>query len=478
MLFGGAWLLGELELTRIAPLILQALAFLFVVRIALNSAYGDPMGGVFKATGTNWPDSFAALGRLFLLNLIWAIPLVILGEGISQMPGQLMMGGGVAGPALLLALAMALLPPLFLVSALAAGSFSDLFDVDHWRSLFAGRLPDATALFATYFGGAVTASAMALLIGASLGNGKPGLTIFFLLVAGSYSLGITMLLLGRLVGGFIRTGHSGVGATELSPEPMPAGDPMVDEGWDPTRSASVFPIAETMTQEASSYTSQKPTAEGEQHDTAPISVGPATSRSVAPAVEQRLADPTPKATVSEVLRHVQRLAETDPERALSELEQHLSRQGPHPMVIGHLAILQDQMGKDEAMRTAQQAADLALSVGNVGVVGELFEVFRQRLFDLRLEPEQWQKVASASQGVGRIESATVLFCHVLENDPSNLASIKGLIQIAEGHLKAEDQTESAVVIYDLLDRMCPDNPFVDFVEAGRQAAERRLQKVR
>jgi hypothetical protein len=501
-LFCGGLLLGLGVLLRsgagsgLMPLVLFVVNSLFLLRIALQSAFGSPHAGFFKDDGSNWPEAVAALGRFLFLNLLWLIPAGLLARGVAQdLPARLMTGGvaGAVGPGLaLLVLSFALLPPLFLIASVSALSFADLLDREQWRSMFAGRGHDVAALIAVYLGGSLGGMGLAYLFAVALGNGKLNAMVAFGVIAGVYSFGVMLLLLGRLVGGFIRVGVVGVDAGASGPKPrasaadsgsvqifgLAAGgvSRAVDSALiEAAAAASAASAAATVAASASARPAPRAGSATPPHATMP---NPPHAGPRAAAVTPEHALP-PKsqlanASVLEVLRANERLARTEPAKALAELDELMAARGRQPQLLARLAALEKQVRPGIALATAREAAQQSCALGSHGAIGDLLEPFADQLDELGLSPEDWLKVAHAQKVLRKLDVATSLYTRLLGLDPGLVPAIKGLVQIADELVRQDAGAEQALAIYDYLDGQCPGHPFREFTDRGREIAERKL----
>ena len=145
----------------------QVIFALFLARIALNAVSGETAGTVFSTVGGGWSEVGRVAARYLALTAAWLLPLVLIGAasggGNEQAlaaammaggePGAMMPGLGGAMTALMAyALLSTLTPPVFLIVAVSAESFGDLFSPDHWRARFSGRLGDLFMVYVSYTG--------------------------------------------------------------------------------------------------------------------------------------------------------------------------------------------------------------------------------------------------------------------------------------------------------------------------------------
>jgi tetratricopeptide (TPR) repeat protein len=179
-------------------------------------------------------------------------------------------------------------------------------------------------------------------------------------------------------------------------------------------------------------------------------------------------------SVLDTLKANERVAEQEPARALHEMRDFLEKRGPHPQLLCRIAVLEQRLGQPEALRTAQEATRLALSVGNVPAMSELLVPFGEQWDELGVDPENWLKLANSQRGTGRTEIARRIYRRLLREDPRSLPAVKGLLQIADTYLKKAETTSRALEVFDELEDLAPQHPFDEYVEQGREEARRRL----
>ena len=184
------------------------------------------------------------------------------------------------------------------------------------------------------------------------------------------------------------------------------------------------------------------------------------------------------ASVVDTLKANEPVCEEDPVRALAEMQEFLEARGPHPQLLSRIAVLQQRLGRPEALETAREAGRLAISLGNTAAVAELLAPFGEQWDALGWDQEHWLKLASSQRSLGYLEMAQRIYRHVLADDPGSLGAIKGLLQIADSYLRQKETRERANEVYDILDELAPDHPFQDYVEMGREKAARPAEAVR
>lgn len=483
------WFLLQSGAARALPLVLQGLLSLILVRVALNSLLGTADGGVFASSGSTWGESVAATARLFLLNLVWSLPAVI----VLRAPQALGLGAGEIGPAQAgLLLGLAVLPALFLIAAVAARSVSDLLDPAFWRALFAGRVGDVVTLYGIFLGGLTLAGMGSMLVATALGAGQPRWTFFLMLVAGSYSAGVFLLLLGRLVGGFVQGAEADAGARDGLPEldsPLadhPLGDPVGGSSVSGHRSAGSKESFASAREDASprpgvSSTQLSDAAAAEGGPTAAWDAVlaedvPAADASSSRRITPVAADGEPRRVPrTERLRANARRAEEDPEGALDEVERWIEQEGPHPLFLIRRSQLRLQRGDgDEA--GLGEAIEAARRTGAVGALADLYLADPERFEDEGFEKGDPLKMAEALLAHRRPADAARLFLRELKDDPGSLAAVKGIIGIADRALERDHEIELTLQLLDDLDAAAPDHGFGDYVAGLREDAERRLAR--
>ncbi len=181
------------------------------------------------------------------------------------------------------------------------------------------------------------------------------------------------------------------------------------------------------------------------------------------------------ASVIDTLKSNEHLAEENPREALDEMLAFLAARGPHALVLSRIAVLKQKLGEEDALSTAKEAAQLALSVGNLSAISETLAPFGEQWDAFELEPEQWTKLAAVQRSTHHFELAQRIYAYLLGEDPNYLRAVKGMLQLADDHLRRPETTEKALRIYDQLQELAPEHPFEDYVEMGRELAARQLE---
>ena len=184
----------------------------FVSRFAQLGIAGDSEGGLFSEMAGPWSGTFLAAARLFVLWVVWALPLVAWAflKGEPEAPAAGFPGLGfalLAAPRIPVLLGIwaglgMVLSFAFVAVAAAAPGFGDLFSPGLWRTLFAGRIGELFVAIAGTYGPPVTFLALVLpfLIALVPLNPKAALTGMTLFLV--YPLGMVLTLQGKLCGAF------------------------------------------------------------------------------------------------------------------------------------------------------------------------------------------------------------------------------------------------------------------------------------
>ncbi len=468
--FGAARLADLAGAFPLAP-VLASIIILFVAsRVALNTAFGDGPGAVHTNEST-WPEALAALVRTYPLNLIWVLPMALAGSSLKAVGAQLLDGSGPSFFAVLGILGAMVLPPVLLVVGTMAQGVSATIDPGHWRHTLGGKTAGVAILALVPTSVALLLVSLGFLVSTTIGAGNPTVAIFGMLLSGSYALGVAVLMMGRMAGSFLRA----IGFVDE----LVADEEFVD--------AAAFADTHVEAQSADSYDESDAdfpdelpheTEEHHQADTTPSKSVLLDPKPIHEVVEQAQASAAESDSLIDLLRANQRRAETDPEGALEELEELLEHRGQHPLLLVRKALLAQELGHDDAIDVARLATEHAARVGNLSALTEIYEAFHAQRDQLDLTPDHRLQLATHQQSAGRLASATEMYLELLAEMPTNMGVIKGLIQIADLHMKEPGGAERALDIYEHLERECPEHPFVEFVDRGREQAERKLVKVR
>ncbi len=184
----------------------------------------------------------------------------------------------------------------------------------------------------------------------------------------------------------------------------------------------------------------------------------------------------PGTSVVERVRANQRLAQEDLRAALKDAESIVEAFGPHPLALARLALVQGEIGDPAARETARHCAELARSVGNFGVLADLWAGFRSGLDFLDLDVHEQIRMAQSLAARERDVVAIELYRQILREHRDYVPAVKGLLQIAEKRERRTDTLEAALEVYDLLQLESPGHPFADFVEQAREEIVRQLER--
>lgn len=421
----------------------MAVGTVALMRYALNATHGSFYGGLFDVSGGSWAEVFPRAARMAALNLTWAIPIGLVLR--SMRDGETSVMGGPVLPshfATLLLLAVAAIPPFVLVLSVATDRFADAISPATWSRVFGGRGRELLAIYAVFIGGVSATLLGALVVSWGLGGFDQKVFFFLLLVTTAWGMGVTHALLGRLVGGFLRTADGGAGF-----------DSIVDDGPDD-------PFV-------------------------PIDLESLGGDASIPAYEHVAADPEGERAV--------RMAEQDSLLGRLKANEHiedddvllahedallLEKQfGPHPQVLARIAVLARRAEQEDSVEAGRRAVEAALKVSNRGVLADLYEAFGDTLGDDVWPEEELVHMAGSLAARQRDDGALDLYGRALQRADAPLPIVKAMIQWADGLLRSETTAQTAVRVYDVLDAHQPDHPFAEFVERGRQVAERKLERI-
>jgi hypothetical protein len=445
-----------------------------LARFALNGYSGESRGTILSTAGGTWAQALMVAGRYLTLQLMWVIPVFLLGWSafasvlrpetntvaippFGGAPSPAASQGAVgflpilgvltSGPFLwsigLLFFGMLLLPPVFLIVAVRSEKFEHIFSPSVWSATFGGRLGDLYTLYAMQAGGVamgMVVMAPLVLLGFSAGS-EPG--FLALVVAMGFLAGLAVTLMGRLCGFFAfgeespaadvhAGGHRPIAA-------FPGGGP-----------AGVFVGAEG----ADTGADAVPT--GPVEEDSPLPVLPDAAGRVAAA---------------------RRRFETDRDGAIAELEALVAEHAPSPEVLHALALMLHAAGRTETgADTARAAIALGLKRGQTEVAAEVFAAYWKQSKALGVTGEQIDVLAAALMKAGHLGQATTAFGVALNLDPGDRKAIKGLLQIADHRLHRESKPKDAARIYTFLLQYAGSTPFAEDMKRGLAEAESRLKR--
>ena len=445
-----------------------------VVRIAVNSAYGREMGGLFESSGGSWPEVFVAAFRMVVLNLVWAIPFGIVASGMGSVAG-----GPPTGPAVLLLFAAALVPPLSLILAVGTDSVVAALSPETWRALFSGRADELVTMLAVFVGGLLSTVGAGVVLAAGFGSGDPRIFLFFVLVGTAWGLGVSLHLLGRLVGGFLRTTDDEIGdeAPKAPSAPVGVSGPVEfhPTAFGSTEESGAVPIVRGAAgREDAAHAGAN--AEGVAQVESVLASLAERPAAVAPVEAERRERLEDRESLIGRLRANERLESEDVEAALGDAESMQGVFGPHPQVLARIAVLAHRLERDDALDAARRAADAARVVSNAGVLADLFEEFGEELRALDLAAAERQRMAASLATREHHDKAIELYAALLEEPEARLPAVKALVKLAEQGLRTEEGAERALRIYEVIEAGWPEHPFAEFIDRGRDEARRRLER--
>jgi len=460
-----------------------------LARFALNGYAGESRGTILSTAGGTWPQALMVAGRYLTLQLMWVIPVFLLGwsafasalhpetntVAISSFGGAPssapsagaagflpILGVLTSGPFLwsigLLLFGMLLLPPVFLIVAVRSEKFEHIFSPSVWSATFGGRLGDLYTLYAMQAGGVamgMVVMAPVVLLGFSAGS-EPG--IFAIVVAMGFLAGLAVTLMGRLCGFFAFGEESPAPAAHAGrfAGPQPGGD----------RPIAAFPGGEPAGVTGFGRPPEVFAGAGEAE------AGAAAGE---PVEEESSLPPLPGAAERAVeARH---RFQTHPEGAIAELEALIAEHAPSPELLHALALMLHATGRTEAgADTARAAIALGLKRGQTALAAEVFAAYWKQSKALGVTGEQIDGMAAALSKAGHLGQATTAFGVALNLDHGDRKAIKGLLQIADHRLHREAKPKDAARIYTFLLQYAGASPFAEDMKRGLAEAEARLKR--
>jgi len=495
VLLASGFVLGLVGANGLAMLFGQIVAAVALARFALNGMAGESSGTIFSTAGGTWPMALAVAGRYLVLNLLWIVPLLLVGwsligsaatpaplggsgdhmhSGSTGMPGGAAMQGGAGGLPLMLpilavltskafiasavifVLGMALLPPIFLIVAVRSEKFGDIFSTVLWSNAFSGRLGDLYAIYVVH-GGAlgmlIILAIPALLL--TFAAGKE-IGILFLAIGLAYSGGLAITLLGRLCG-FFAFGEDLAG-------PVPAMQSMGGPGGRP-RPPEIYGSSEHAGDNAATARVHAETGAG----AAPggSAVGAASLPSGAPTLPD----------LSHQVAEARDRFESDAEGALGRLGELREQNPAHPQVLHAIALCLHKAGRTpEAMLVAREAVPVCLERGHAVLAAEIFAALWKQAKELGLGHEQIDAVATVLAKAGDHARAITAYGMALQIDHCDRRAIKGLLQLADHKMHREGRPKDAARIYTFLLQYASNTPFAEDIRIGLAEAESRLAR--
>jgi hypothetical protein len=423
--------------TTLLTLISTVWAFA-MARFACAAQRGARNGPLFLDGGAGWSRVGLVTARYLALNLIWAVPWLLLRsdqETSAAGPAALMIGlsltsllSGVS----IYVLVMLLTPPVFLVIATSAEEWLDLVRPTQWSAVFGGRLGELFSIYTSYIGTLVMAALLLTPVSVAISSNDPELGLQFAIGLGIYLVGIAASLGGGLCGAFVRSVLEGPlpTATTASPahDPKPAAGPGAD------RSAR-----------------RSSNAAGETNSSG----------------KRALIDATHRCDAAKLLSKSDRTA------AIAELQKLDEQFQPSPQVLHLLAVL--LLEADQAQRAvsaAKRAIPLCLQRGHNLMAADLFRSFAAYAAELALDKDSLIAVGQSLLSKRDPRTAASALAMVIKQDADDVRAVKGLLQAAD-QLVIGKQDEHAVRIYEFLLGYCSHSPLAEFMKEGLARAQRR-----
>jgi hypothetical protein len=447
----------------IGQLLGQIVMAVALARFALNGYSGESRGTILSTAGGTWPQALMVAGRYLTLQLMWVVPVFLLGWsafatvlrpetnvvpiapfGGSSMPPPATHGAATLLPILgvltsgaflwsigLMFFGMLLLPPVFLIVAVRSEKFGDIFSPALWSATFGGRLGDLYTLYAVQAGGVMMGMVLMappVLVAFSAGS---ELGILALVAAMGFLAGMAVTLMGRLCG-FFAFGDEAPAPALAAPSPAP---PRAPEG------PRAVPPPETG-------------AEAEEESPLP-----------------------PLLDAAERVVEARRRFETDRDGAIAECEALAAEYAPSPHVLHALALMLHAAGRiEDGTDVARAAIALGLRRGHTALAAEVFAAFWKQSRSLGLTGEHIDLIAATLFKAGDVAQATTAYGVALNMDHGDRKAIKGLMAIASQRLHREGKPKDAARIYTFLLQYASTSSFADDMRQGLAEAEARLQR--
>ena len=488
ILLASAFVCRMVQADLIGQLLGQIVMAAALARFAMNGYSGESRGTILSTAGGTWPQTLVVAGRYLTLQLMWVVPVFLLGwaavaaalrpetntvaiapygaggappasaGAVALLP---ILGALTSGPFLwsigLLLFGMLLLPPVFLIVAVRSEKFGDIFSPALWAATFGGRLGDLYTLYAMQAGGTmmgVVLMAPAVLIGFAAGH---ELGVLAVVGAMAFLAGLAVTLMGRLCG-FYAFGDE-------SPEPA-MGLTHGGRGDGPRPVAGHVPAA-------------MPAAPGVAHagrSAATVdAAGAGPEETAAPDEPESSLPPLPEAP--ERAAAARQRFETDRDGAIAECEELRAQHAPSPQILHVLALMLHAAGRiEDGTDVARDALALCLKRGHTEPAAELFVLYWKQSKALGLTVEQIDLIATALLKGGDLAHATTAFGVSLNLDPSDRKAIKGLMTIASIKLHKDAKPKDAARIYTFLLQYAANSPFAEDMRQGLAEAEARLKR--
>ena len=478
-----------------------------LARFAVNGYAGEYRGTILSTAGGTWPETLRVAGRYLALQLLWVVPVFLLGWSAfasvlrpetntvalapygpntvqpAPSPGAaallpilgVLNSGAFLWSIGLMLFGMLLLPPVFLIVSVRSEKFGDIFSPALWSATFGGRLGDLYTLYAVQAGGVMmgmVVMAPVVLIGFAAGS-EPG--FLALIGAMGFLAGLTVTLMGRLCGFFafgdespvpaMRAPHAGPRDPAAGPRPVAAhiAGEMAHAG------AAGAPHAGLDVMES---------------DVAPeIAAGMGAPGLDAAGMDAGGMDAAGDSALPPLLDAPERAAamrrhfETDRDGAIAECEGLRMQFAPSPQVLHVLALMLHEAGRiEDGTDVARDALALCLKLGHAEPAAELFTVYWKQAKSLGLSVEQIDLIATTLLKGGDLAHATTAFGIALNLDPGDRKAIKGLMTIASIKLHKDAKPKDAARIYTFLLQYAANSPFAEDMRQGLAEAETRLKR--
>jgi hypothetical protein len=166
----------------------------------------------------------------------------------------------------------------------------------------------------------------------------------------------------------------------------------------------------------------------------------------------------------------------DPSYTLSALSEMHNNFAPSPHVMQALTVCLYRTGHlDAAFKLGEQALNSCFARGHAFLAAGIFREMRSRVDRLALSQEQILTIASALVKQGDLAAAAKAYSMVIGSDPKEVRAIKGLLGVADQILRNRGKPEAALRVYTFLQEHCASSPLAEYVQAGLEEAQRKLQ---
>jgi len=480
----------------LAQILVQVIVALALARFALNGLSGEFRGTILSTAGGSWVVAIMVAARYLVLNVLWMVPMTfglwqaVTGASLETAAGMGSGGGFPGAPAapvggmtlalpilailtskpviaafVLILFGLTLLPPIFLIVAVRAERFGQIFSADLWRAAFAGRFADLYVIYAIHGGGVGMMIILAIplvLLGFSAAS---EFGILFAALAFGYMCGLAITLLGRLCGFFA------FGEEHTNPVygTAPAGG---DPGASQVMAGFTPRVVHGGARGMGGAIMEGASVAGTPIARAAIARAPVEADEVA---DDSGRPPLPDA-VERAAAARTRFA-TDRDGALGDLTQLHAEHAPSAPVMHALALCLHEAGRAaEALDLARRAMPLCIARGQVTLAAELFATFWKQAKELGLDHEQIDAVASSFMKSGDLGRAVSAYGLALTMDPADRKAIKGLLQAADQRLHKEGRPKDAAKIFTFLLQYASNSPFAEDMRRGLAEAEARLAR--